>query len=353
MKGTVSQRDIARLAGVSPMTVSLALRGHPSIPSETRERVQRIAEEHHYRPDPALAALNAYRLNQTPSRFQGTLGWVTCFPTRHGWRDMIQVAGYFGGAAERADRLGYRLEEFWVNEPGLSPQRATRILLARGIRGLVIAPLPTAQGEIQLEWSHFAAVALGYSLVQPKLHVVMNHQFRNMKRVVKQLHTLGHRRIGFAMPRANDERVDHNYLGGYLIAQHDFEPTAARLTPLLAQPFDEETFRTWFLDQRPDGIVVAASMIYHVRDWLRTLGLTVPGDVSLAVAALPYQDQHVSGIDENVPAIGAHAVETVVGMIHRNELGVPERQLSLLLEGVWRAGHTTTPASAANVALQQ
>ncbi|AHF92267.1 LacI family transcriptional regulator [Opitutaceae bacterium TAV5] len=344
MKGQVSQRDLARLAGVSPMTVSLALRGHPSIPAETRTRIEKLAGEHHYRPDPALAALNAWRIRQAPARFQGTLAWVTGFASRDAWREMIQTKGYYQGACARADQLGYRIEEFWASEPGLSAKRATQILLARGVRGLVIAPLPEAHGRIDLEWNHFSAVALGYSLADPKLHVVMNHQFRNMKQVVERLHGLGYRRIGFAMPSANDERVDHNYLGGFWIARQALPGTGDAadhpLPTLLAPKFEQAIFLEWFREVRPDAIIVAASTVYRVRDWLGELGLRVPRDIGLAVAAVPWQDATISGIDEDVPAIGAHAVETVVGMIHRNEQGVPPRPLSLLLEGIWVAGKT-------------
>lgn len=340
MKGQVSQRDLARIAGVSPMTVSLALRGHPSISAETRARIVKLAEQQHYRPDPALAALNAYRIKQAPARFHGTLAWVTNFPERDGWRKMIQATGYFDGAAARADQLGYRLEEFWLAEPGLNARRATQILLARGIRGLVIAPLPAPRGTLELDWRHFSAAALGYSLATPKLHVIMNNQFRNMKHVVQTLHERGHRRIGLAMPSANDERVDHNYLGGYWIAQRDFPPGAARLEPLIAANLDKKTFVAWYRRAKPDAVVVAASMSHQVIDWLRELGTRVPEDVSIAVASIPYRDTIISGVDENVPSIGAQAVETVVGMIHRNEQGVPERPFSLLLEGVWAEGRT-------------
>jgi Transcriptional regulators len=347
MKGQVSQRDLARLAGVSPMTVSLALRGHPSISPATRARIVKLAEQQRYRPDPALAALNAYRIRQAPARFHGTLAWVTNFPERDGWRGMIQATGYFDGAAARADQLGYRLEEFWLAEPGLNAKRASQILLARGIRGLIIAPLPTPRGALELEWRHFSSVALGYSLSSPKLHVIMNNQFRNMKHVVQTLHERGHRRIGLAMPSANDERVDHNYLGGYWIAQRDFPKDAARLEPLLAPDLDKKAFVSWYRRSKPDAVVVAASMSHLVIEWLNELGARVPEDVSVAVASVPYKDTTISGVDEGVPSIGAQAVEAVVGMIHRNEQGVPARPFSLLLEGVWTEGRTAGRRTAA------
>lgn len=340
MSSRVTQRELARLASVSHTTVSLALRGHPSIPPETRERIAKLAQRHQYRPDPALAALNAYRIDRAAARFHGTLGWLTCFPTAQGWRDMIQAEGYFIGARDKAEQLGYRLEEIWVTEPGLTGRRLTQILLTRGVRGLIVAPLPQAHGEIPLVWKHFSAAVLGYSLDRPQLHVVMNHQFRNMKTLVGHLHELGYKRIGFAMPAANDERVDHNYLSGYWIAQQALPAGAGRPRPLLAEKFDAPAFRRWFRQQRPDAVIVAASSAHVVISWLAADGLEVPADVGVAVASTPFGDTKISGIDENVRMVGAMAVDTVVGMIHRNETGIPANPWRILAEGTWFQGKT-------------
>src|SRR4051812_40628426 len=44
--------DIARLAGVSPPTVSRVINGRSEVSAETREHVQRLLHEHGYRPRP-------------------------------------------------------------------------------------------------------------------------------------------------------------------------------------------------------------------------------------------------------------------------------------------------------------
>jgi LacI family transcriptional regulator len=46
---TVTQKDIAKRLGVSTMTVSKALAGHPDVSPKTRERVLEVAREMHYR----------------------------------------------------------------------------------------------------------------------------------------------------------------------------------------------------------------------------------------------------------------------------------------------------------------
>ena len=87
----ITQKDIAIPANVSPMTVSLALRDSPRLSSETRRHVQEVAKENGYRPDPVLAALNAYRIGDYVHRFQGVIAWVTAFSTPSDWRSMVQT----------------------------------------------------------------------------------------------------------------------------------------------------------------------------------------------------------------------------------------------------------------------
>jgi len=52
-----SIKDIARIAGVSTSTVSLALNGSPLVKHETRYRIIQIAEELHYKPNQAARSL--------------------------------------------------------------------------------------------------------------------------------------------------------------------------------------------------------------------------------------------------------------------------------------------------------
>jgi LacI family transcriptional regulator len=183
-------------------------------------------------------------------------------------------------------------------------------------------------------------VALGYSLANPRLHVVMNHQSRNMRHAVRRLNEMGYRRIGFAMPSENDERIDHNYLGGYLVAQCELPRSVPRLAPLLAAHFSHSSFRKWFRATRPDVIMVAAAWCARVAEWLKADGLQVPDHVGLAVASTPFGDKTISGINEDAPRIGAMAVDAVIGMIHRNERGLPRQAWSTLADGVWFPGKT-------------
>ena len=72
----VTLRDVAERVGVSHVTISLALRNHPSIPVRRRKEVKRVAKQMGYQPDPLLSSLAVYRHNQRPARIQNSLAWI-------------------------------------------------------------------------------------------------------------------------------------------------------------------------------------------------------------------------------------------------------------------------------------
>jgi DNA-binding LacI/PurR family transcriptional regulator len=56
-RGRVTIKDIARELGISPSTVSKALKGHPDISSATKKAVKELVEKWNYKPDPIALSL--------------------------------------------------------------------------------------------------------------------------------------------------------------------------------------------------------------------------------------------------------------------------------------------------------
>lgn len=340
MERRITLRDVAAKAGVHFSTVSLALRGDRKLAAETRDRICQIAAAMGYKPDPMLAALNAYRRSVTPPSFQGTLGWVTNFSTAEGWRSRPQYCDYFAGAEERAEQLGYKLAPVWLREPGLRPERTARVLQARSIQGLILCPQPQPLTEIKFPFETFSAVTFGFSLVSPRLNLVASHQFNSAVTICRELRARGYRRIGFAVDTGMDWRVNHNWSGGFWSEWRQWP--AAEQVPFL-QPVGELTeddFVAWFEAHHPDVIVADRP---RALPWLERMGLRVPDDVGHALLSKPHADDEHSGIDENSRRLGAVAVETVVSMIQHGTCGVPELPQHMLLAGRWFAGTTVRP----------
>jgi hypothetical protein len=94
---------------------------------------------------------------------------------------------------------------------------------------------------------------------------------------------------------------------------------------------------------RPDAVI---SHEEAVLDWLRGLGGRVPNDVGFVHLNCPDESGTFAGIYQNGPSIGSVAVDFLIGMIHRNERGIPGLAHAILVEGTWVEGQTVRALAA-------
>jgi len=314
----------------------MALRGHPSIPAPTRDRIRQIAEEMGYVPDPMLAALASYRSTLRPASYHGTLAWLgNNLPPFH-WKNISMFKAYYDGAIKRAAAYGYNIEVFDLQAKSVTPQKLAKAFRFRNINGVLLSPQPGPNWELDFPWESFSFVTFGYSLARPALHTVAPTQFRAMMMTMRKMYEKGYRRIGFGCSFKVDERTDHHLLGGYLVEKALFE---RKLTMPL---FDEEQadaaqFKKWFLKHRPDAVVTGNPRLLQV---IEEAGFRVPEDVGLACPTLPEPDIDFAGVYEDSFHMGETAVDALVGMIHRGERGIPHRPHYIHVPGVWLEGRT-------------
>jgi LacI family transcriptional regulator len=345
-------RAIAKAANVSPMTVSLALREHPSISPMTRERIRTLAKEMGYRPNPLVATLmSAMRANR-PATYSATLALVTAYEqVAVAERASISARRVIEGIRHRAAELGYGLDDFSVREPGMTPRRLSDILHARGIPGLVLPGLPKAGGHLSLKWDRFAACAVGFTLVRPNLHRVVNHQYHTMRMAVRELTRRRYARIGLALWAGMNRRVDGTWLAAFLLHQNSI-PAKRRVPPFLPEFFtdkpnqsDFETqyrpqFVKWLHRHKPDAVVgIDPGMVR----WMRESGFSVPGDAGFVHLDWAPELGDCAGVDQNHDLIGAAAVDITVAQLHRNERGIPAHPHVTMIESQWREGGTIRP----------
>lgn len=338
MNETVRLQDIADRAGVSRATVSLALRNHASIPPVTRTRIHKLADELGYRPNPLVAALMRHHRSTRAIRpTHLTLALVLKFSRRAAWQGYLSP-DLISGAVQRAEQLGYRLEEFWLDDLGLSDARLSNVLFHRNVPGLIVAPLPVAVGRLRLAWEKFSAVAIGYSLARPQLHRVTTDRYQAMLLAVRELRRRGYRRIGLALDANQDARVHHQWVAAFLWEQTHSRP-ADRVPLLVAndRQWTERRFADWFKQNEPEVILSYDTKIVA---WLEKLGCSVPRDATFVHLWNPETDGEFAGLYHNPPEIGAAAVDYVVSLIQRNERGVPNSAHTLQLEASWVEGET-------------
>ena len=332
--------DVARRAGVHPATVSRALRNDPRITPAQREKVRRVAAELGYRKNPFVAALMTARRSRRAPAYYSTLAMVTRYPAGRAAFFRSEFGHLLAGARARAQAQGYRVDEFNVHDPALSPARATAILRSRGIHGAIVAPLHSIHEPVELDWAQFAAVAIGYSLHRVPVSRVAHNHFTGLAVAARECRAAGRRRLGLVLLRRVHEKVEKRWLAAWLLDQAEHPDD--HLPPLLLDDWNEADFARWYRGHRPDALLCVN--VPDVQAWLARLGGAARDTAVVSLDRRP-RDRGVAGIDQDYPQIGAAAVDTVIGMLQRNEQGLPAKPLTLLLDGTWIAGRTLAALS--------
>src|SRR3954469_11850761 len=95
-----TMRSLAAEAGVTPMTVSLALRNSHRISAETRQRIIRLAAVRGYRPDPVISKLMHHLRSRSEGRFRATIACLAPNLDHHYMTEILR------GIQERGHALG-------------------------------------------------------------------------------------------------------------------------------------------------------------------------------------------------------------------------------------------------------
>ena len=124
-KRQVTIKDIARELGISPSTVSKALKGHPDISLSTRKAVQELVEKWHYKPDPIALSLK--------SGLSKTIGVI-----------VPEIVHYFfstviGGIEDLAYDSGYHVMFCQSGESYEREVKAVETLLSNRVDGILVS----------------------------------------------------------------------------------------------------------------------------------------------------------------------------------------------------------------------
>lgn len=210
MTQRITQKDIARKTGVDASTVSLALSGHPRIPTATRARVEAAAKELGYRPDPALASIAAARWKGRRDAKGTTLAFlVDDLKTAE-----IELMLYLDGVRQQADLLGYRVETFSLSDYP-SPEALLRVIRTRGIRGTVVGKSRKELPPELFKASVTPVVQCGFlrevegEVVRPDLRLAVVETLTRLQ--------LMYKRIVCFLPIEKDLHSDQIILGAVLV----------------------------------------------------------------------------------------------------------------------------------------
>lgn len=338
----VTMREIAAAAGVSVMTVSLTLREQGRVSIATRRKIKRVVAKLNYRPDPALSALMTYRHERQTVRDYHTLAFATNFPTKDGWKDEVYTRLYFEGAVDRAEKLGYRVEPFWMSQPHMTPERAAQILETRGIKGLLVSPVPAAKGNIPLDWDRFCAVSLCRNLASPDLNVVDHNHYQSMTMAWRELRQRGYRRVGYAITEFSEEITGRLWLATFLMEQQRGAVGEKPIPPLVAPVWNREVFAKWLKKHKPD-VVISPHIAVH--RWLDELGMKLPEEIGFVWLEVE-PDAGITGVCQHFENVGIAAVDLLHLELIRSLYGIPSVRQTIGIDGTWFEGGTLRSGAA-------
>lgn len=323
-------RTIADAAGLSLGAVSLSLRNHPSIPEKTRARVQAVARRLGYHPDPKLATLMQHLRTRGNAEYRETIAYLSLYADYDSWKQYSQN-DYYLGACERAPELGYRIELFHLGSPGMTAARMSRMLAARGIRGLLVGSSTTPDAKLALSWERFAAVTFGHSVIRPALHRVTTDNYLGIREALRRLQEEGCRRIGLNINTQDDDKVLNLWRAAYSLFQESLPP-ASRVA-VNATPGGMGNLKEWVRREQPDAIISAGCDFPRHHEEVH--GCRPPSRIRYVNLNIQHADHRSRGMDVDSFSVGRLACEHVIAMLQRNETGLPAQPQVLTIEGRW------------------
>jgi len=315
----VTIEDVARHAGVSPMTVSRVMNGAASVRDETRAAV-----------NAAVAALN-YAPNAAARMLAGAdgirIGLLYSNPSA------AYLSEFLVGGLAQSGRSGVQLTlEQCVRSGG--EIAAARRLIEASVDGVILPPPLCDDAAVvsALVAAGVPAVAVASGVPSDRLLSVGIDDFGAARAMTGHLVGLGHRRIGFVVG-SPDQTASARRLEGYRAALSDHGlPADDRLIERGRFTYRsglDAAERLLGRDPPPtaifasnDDMAAAAVAVAHRR------GLDVPGDVTVvgfddtAMATTIWPE--LTTIRQPIAAMSSCAVELLVGEVRRRRVGTPE-----------------------------
>ncbi len=331
---TVTIKDVAARAGVSPKTVSRVMNGEPHVRAAVRDAVMLVVEALGYRPNAFARSLSSAR---------SYLLGLFCDDPTSGYATALHR-----GALLECRRRHYHLivEPLALDMPGWAGDFDANIMPLK-LDGAILAP-PLSQNQALLD--HLAACDLPYVRISPEgvgeapVGLIEIDEERAAHDMTAHLIALGHREIGFIEgdPRHASTRTRR---AGFVAAMRDagLPVLAGRIAP------GDFSFRSgleageaMLAGGLPPTAIFASNddMALGVSVAAIKLGLSVPRDVSIAgfddapTARLAWPA--ITTVHQPVLAMGAAAVRILCEPGYRDAPSDARFRERLHYNIVWR-----------------
>ena len=265
-------RDVAKHAGVAPITVSRVLNSSGYVSPETRVRVEAATAELNYVPNMLAHSLR--------SKSTQTIALIMADITNPFWTSVAR------GVEDEASKQGFIVIFCNTDENEAKEEQYVSMLLRRRVDGVLLVPTSNSGAAVkQLQSQGVEVVILDRRVEDTVVDLVRGDSLGGAYGLVHHLTTLGHKRIGI-LNGAEKISVSVQRLNGYLQALTDagIEPDDSLI---LYGKFTVESGYTMMhqiLTQRPRPTAVFTANNFIAIGALRALsesGLKVPEEISM------------------------------------------------------------------------
>lgn len=312
--------DVARLARVSPMTVSRVVNGDKNVRASTREAVLDAVRELRYAPN--LAARNL------ASAEQQRIGLPFANPSH------AYLSEFLVGMLDQLGDAGAQLVLVQCEAGDAKAERAAMAQLLRGqVSGILLtAPLSdSAAIRHEIAEADIPAVIVGAGRFHGELSSVRIDERQAAYDMTKRLLDLGHRRIGFIMGHPN-QTASAARRAGFEAALKELAPDAE---PSLAPGFFTYQSGLAAAEQllgqsRPPSAIFASNddMAAAVVSVAHRRGLDVPRDVTVvgfddtAIATTLWPE--LTTVRQPIRELGAEAAQLLLKRLRAKKAGIIE-----------------------------
>jgi len=338
---SITIREVATLAKVSPATAASALRDEGRIKAATRERVLQAARTLGYVPNRA-AALLASRRYRDP---EAVAGLTIVLLSHQGQADQGEERNrHIAQTERRAHELGYQFEhrDLW----GQSIRDIGRQLEARGVAGLVIGRIWPTETPLPLPWNSFALVAETRTFLDPPMHRVRQAAFADVQCAWNACLEAGYTRIGPAIMSHQPPIADDLERYAAVAACQKPLPKRQRIPPLLTAIGDMNALTKWVERHRPDAVIgFHIGGYYALQSWAAATGHPMPGFISLHASR---HHPHIAGLMENRPVLARETINLLDQQLREGHRGLPEYPIEIAVPSLFQPGSSLTTTSPAD-----
>ena len=269
-----SLKDLAERLGVSIATVSRALRNSHEVGDEMKERVQKLAKELNYRPNPF-----AQSLRKEAPRIIGVV--VPNLVTHY-------YAAVLDGIEEYATAQGYSVISANSHEDFEREAKALDNFVSLHVEGIIACLTQTTENYqpfLDIERIGIPLVFFARTCLPELFSSVTANGDEAAQAATQHLIDTGSRRIAFiGGPNPLDmvRRRKHGYLEALRENRLPIDRTLVVCGRIDYETAREETFKLLQREDRPDAILAFNDIItYAAFDAIKSLGLSIPQDVSI------------------------------------------------------------------------